>query len=417
MTRNFQHLNRFVLATERLSTQFTAETILSLLEQTDQLHLVSGINITQQGHHFEILVNDYDTLYRLSTNGLDDPISKLHISLHPLEPPTVVNLTNVPLEATTEMVTDLLQCIATQPFAFVNATQGTITYRDYTIMTGKWTLTVWESLDATTPMTFPKYSKYFPSRFVGIHHQFRRKTSQAPGLNAPQQQPNNFSPPQVKHLKLVNSTTPETPPVFNANQDHNLLLQPGPVSFSTNAPRSSSSETSNNTAPEKSLAEFKYEATLPTSPTTPASQQLPHYFAAPQVNPAKPVNPTTTAISTKTFTKPVHNTYIYSEDPFYSPVSDNTQSTNSEQSRNITKAFLPRILGYELANTNENAQFNLRLMADFPKDILGPEIYAALDKLHNRREKIITLYDAIGNSVMTKDDTDYDIALLHYLER
>ena len=104
------------------------------------------------------------------------------------------------------------------------------------------------------------------------------------------------------------------------------------------------------------------------------------------------------------------NEYV---NPLFDIDTDSVHSTNSEQHNNITKDLLPKILIYELGNIVQSAQFNRRLMAD----ILGTVFYAAHDELYNRLGKVKTLFDAIGNSEMTKDDTHYDIALLHYLEQ
>ena len=177
MINQFLNLDRFVLASDRLPTKYSCDDVLALFDAADQLHLVLGVNRTQRGHHFEILVDDYESLYHLQLNGLDDPARNLHLDLHPLQPLMVFHLTNVPLGATTDMVKALIQHTTEHRLSYINANQHSTTYRNSTIRTGRWTLTVWDGVADDTPLNMPKYSKYFPGRYVGPIHPQRRRRS------------------------------------------------------------------------------------------------------------------------------------------------------------------------------------------------------------------------------------------------
>ena len=229
MINQFLNLDRFVLASDRLPTKYSCDDVLALFDAADQLHLVLGVNVTQRGHHFEILVKEYESLYHLQLNGLDDPARNLHLDLHPLQPPMVFHLTNVPLGATTDMVKALIQHSTEHRLSYINANQDSTTYRNSTIRTGRWTLTVWDDVADDTPLNLPKYSKYFPDRYVGIHQQRRRRS--------PREQ---FEDPFSAY-----TSTPATPPTLTRHQSrsslvpidvtpsletfHSTMLSPGPL--------------------------------------------------------------------------------------------------------------------------------------------------------------------------------------------
>ena len=188
--------------------------MLALFDAADQLHLVLGVNVTQRGHHFEILVDDYESLHHLQLNGLDDPSRNRHLDLHPLQPPMVYHLTNVPLGATTDMVKELIQHSTEHRLSYINADQQCTTYRNSTIRTGRWTLTVWDDVADDTPLNLPKYSKYFPGRYVGIHQQRRRRT--------PREQSEDLLSDYTTTPEQ--STVPTTPPTLTSQQSPSSLV-------------------------------------------------------------------------------------------------------------------------------------------------------------------------------------------------
>ena len=198
MINHFLNLDRFVLASDRLPTKYSCDDVLALFDAADQLHLVLGVNVTQRGHHFEILVDDYESLYHLQLNGLDDPSRNRHLDLHPLQPPMVYHLTNVPLGA----IKELIQHSTEHRLSYINADQQCTTYRN----------SIFEPDDGPSP---------FGTTWLMIHHSICRNTASTFPVDT-----SAFTNNATTKSRTVRGSP--TTPLLLSNQpylQHHLLLQ------------------------------------------------------------------------------------------------------------------------------------------------------------------------------------------------